>query len=406
MLIENWFIPLLQYALEDAGGGSAMGSFNMLRLLRLLRLTRVARLMRYNPELLVMVKGMVRATRAVFYVLIFLVLVMYVCAIVFTSMLISGPDADARRLSEVPAPVEACEEDEDPPASQLFNSIAMSMLSLLTHGVLGDNLAQAATIIMNDSPLLFWLFFLFFIFTALTLYNMLLGILCEVINRTQEEEQELATLNEVKETLMMAFETLDKTHDGLVSEVEWQQIKTDKAVIQAFCRLGIDEDKIDLKLDKMQRLLFGEQLKTAGQHSVMDDDGCNCESDRRSTGEFADKGLTFEDFVEKVFELREDTTATALDLERCKMQAESEERELREHLQRVGVLVERLTSKQGLTEEAERERQSAAKDLHEDEAFLRSLSTEKLLCALRQRGDNIGMKLTNLGATEPLSITA
>merc|ERR1719453_1827129 len=67
---------------DDSGGG--VGAFSALRLLRLLRLARMGRLMRFVPEMLKLVKGMISAAKSVVWILIFLVMVIYVFAIVFT----------------------------------------------------------------------------------------------------------------------------------------------------------------------------------------------------------------------------------------------------------------------------------------------------------------------------------
>merc|ERR1719223_941273 len=135
MVIETWVLAIV--ALMVGGGTSGiLAKFSALRLLRLLRLTRMARLMREVPELLTLVKGMVFATRAVSFILMFLVMCMYVFAIVFTAQL-GDPDAPEHKY-ETPY----YDSDSDPTAQELFASIGSSMMTLFTRGVLGDNLAK------------------------------------------------------------------------------------------------------------------------------------------------------------------------------------------------------------------------------------------------------------------------
>merc|ERR1719424_591746 len=82
MIFETWIMALVNYIMAAVDGG-VLSKFSALRLLRLLRLTRMARLMREVPELLTLVKGMISATKAVSFILMFLVLCMYVFAIIF-----------------------------------------------------------------------------------------------------------------------------------------------------------------------------------------------------------------------------------------------------------------------------------------------------------------------------------
>merc|ERR1719262_1334721 len=86
MILETWLMPFLEAVVIDGEGGG-VGPLSALRLLRLLRLARVGRLMRFVPELKKLVKGMIKAARSVVFILIFLVLVIYVFAIIFTGSL-------------------------------------------------------------------------------------------------------------------------------------------------------------------------------------------------------------------------------------------------------------------------------------------------------------------------------
>jgi hypothetical protein len=89
MILETWIMPVVELIIGDAGGG--VGPLSALRLLRLLRLARMGRLMRFVPELGKLCKGMVKAARSVVFILIFLVLVIYIFAIIFTGSL-SDPE--------------------------------------------------------------------------------------------------------------------------------------------------------------------------------------------------------------------------------------------------------------------------------------------------------------------------
>merc|ERR1719191_2733181 len=82
------------YVLAFVASGGGLKQLSVLRLLRLLRITRMGKLMRFFPELQIIVKGMVAAVRSVGCTAILLILVLYVWAILFTSEYHQGNQLD------------------------------------------------------------------------------------------------------------------------------------------------------------------------------------------------------------------------------------------------------------------------------------------------------------------------
>merc|ERR1711896_78588 len=125
------------------------------RLLRLLRPARMGRLMRFFPELLKLVKGMVKAFRSVIFILIFLVLVMYVFAIIFTG---SFSNRETYPLTPYCSDEEAAglnQTDDCLPDGEFgelgrdyFATMGDAFMTLLTRGVLGDNLDETVDAIL------------------------------------------------------------------------------------------------------------------------------------------------------------------------------------------------------------------------------------------------------------------
>lgn len=306
VVLENWILPLVSLIAGSSGGSNALSSFSSFRLLRLLRLTRMVRIMRFFPELMTLIKGMIRAMQSVVFILIFLVIVMYVFAIVFTSQF-GQPDF-------VPDP------DADYPSSgELFSDIGSSMMTLFTIGVLGDNLAQTLMAIKADSLVLFWVFVVFLVVSGMTLLNMLIGVLCQVIDDSSREEEEMRQLTELRACLVEAFEGTDTSGDGLVSEAEWNQIVKNENVKLALIKFGIEENMIEERLNQMQETIFGGK----GRRASVDSSGSN------------NKELDFNEFVSQVVELRMDTPASALDLEMLKCNIRKEDKILNRKLDKI-----------------------------------------------------------------------
>lgn len=317
MVLETWILALIGLISGSSDGASFLSNFSALRLLRLLRLTRMARLMRSVPELMTLVKGMVSAAKAVFFILLFLVLLIYVFAIIFTSFI-----GDATR-----------EEPEPETAEHMFGTLGDSMMSLFTHGVLGDNLSACLQALLDypngegsDLGVVFlWIFLVFFATSSMTLLNMLIGVLCEVITQTAAEEKDSIQVGALRMCIEDAFESIDQNADGRVTEAEWSQIKQNKHVRQQLTALGVEPAHMDERLDQMQGTLFRGRRNTlsGAQQSI-------------------DEGLSLEDLIIKVIDLRPDKPASALDVELLAAKVQLRDRTFRSRLGHVEELVGRM----------------------------------------------------------------
>lgn len=321
MVIETWIIAVIELASGSSGGASFLSNFSALRLLRLLRLTRMARLMRSVPELMTLVKGMAAATMAVFWMLLLLVIVMYVFAIVFTSTV-----GDPEKNNDEELDPETCE--------FMFGTMGDAMMSLFTHGVLGDNLSATVGAILAfpdgkggaQGYFLFWFFMLFFGISSMTLLNMLLGVLCEVITQTADQEKDSTQVRELRLCIEDAFDLIDINEDGRVCEAEWSQIKANPVVRSQLAALGVEASHMDERLDQMQATIFDKK--------------------RVATGDRQD-GLTLEDLIQKVIEIRPDKPVTALDLEILKAKVENRDSTFSARLSHVESLISKMLAKRG-----------------------------------------------------------
>ncbi|CAE7538440.1 CACNA1H, partial [Symbiodinium necroappetens] len=146
-------------------------SFTILRVLRILRIARVARAARIInslPELRVLVKGMVIAMRSTCTILALLLIVVYIFAILFVQLLA-----------------------ESQVGQGWFENVPQAMNFLLL-----QTLAGADVIVINKLLAAGWTYYLLylsFVFMgSLTLMNMLIGVLCEVVGVVAQIEEERA----------------------------------------------------------------------------------------------------------------------------------------------------------------------------------------------------------------------
>jgi len=356
MILETWIMVIVEAVMaSDSEGG--VGPLSALRLLRLLRLARVGRLMRFVPELGKLVKGMVKAARSVIFILIFLVLVIYVFAIIFTGTL-----SDREKYPRTPycteeylmdwnmtwkeclapdfeTPDGEPGEGEGLPmgefgglAQDLFATMGDSFMSLFTRGVLGDNLDETVVAILDASLVLMWLFFIFLIITFATLLNMLIGVVCDVISDAAAEEEEAETVNILTCTIQEAFEQIDTNEDGLVCKEEWHHIKDNKNVRKTLLHVGIEAERMEERLDQMESMLFDdEELDLA--HKYAHDDPSNHTGKSGTTLER--QGLTVQQLIQRVVEIRPDQNASALDLELLKAQVMKDQKTFKSKLKKI-----------------------------------------------------------------------
>lgn len=269
MVIETWLVTAI---ILTTGGGSvgAMGNASILRLLRLLRLTRMARmarLLRSMPELLILIRGMVAAIRSVFFTLCLWVLVLYVFGIVFVQL---------NKMSEV--------------SDDFFSNVPDAMHALLVYGTFNDNLSEMSSLLWERGLHLWLAFYAFVLIAALTIFNMLIGVLCEVISQVGTDEREQIAIDTVKdmlESLLQDF-NVDANHDSMISKDEFMKILQIKEAGQCLQQVGVDV----VSLVDYSDFIFDEEEE--GSHS--------------------DKKLDFVEFMDLVLQLRGGNQASVKDM--------------------------------------------------------------------------------------------
>jgi len=224
MVLETWCLaPIVFYMAQQSGGGSgpSLELLTPLKLLRLLRMARMAKLMRAMPELLILIKAIAIATRTVFYTFFLLGLIIYVFAIFFTTQL--GRDSEL-------ADHDDCK----------FGTVQDSITTLLIASAFPD--LQGVLLALKDNNIaLFLAFILFVLIAALTIMNMLIGILCEIISCISSAEKEELQVGQLKTDLLTLLENgIDKDYDALISKEEFLDLLMKPEACKAMAAVGVD----------------------------------------------------------------------------------------------------------------------------------------------------------------------
>jgi len=273
MVVETWVMTLITL-LSTGGSSGGLGSLSVLRLLRLLRLTRMAKLMRAIPELLILIKALMSAARSVALTMILLTIIIYVFAIIFVQLL---PESEAWR--------------------EKFGTVPSAMFTLLLDGILPDQ-APLAVEMADEYWVLGMCFLLFVAISTLTLINMLIGIICEVVAEASHAEKERTDIEFVRSRLKRVLEdtNLDVDGDGLISKAEFLGILEYPQAVKALRQVGVDAVGL---LDHADYVFASDELEDE------DEDGFIVKDDKR---------LTFDGFMACVLELRQNNKATVRDV--------------------------------------------------------------------------------------------
>eukprot|EP00930_Biecheleria_cincta_P083407 TRINITY_DN7298_c1_g1_i1.p1 TRINITY_DN7298_c1_g1~~TRINITY_DN7298_c1_g1_i1.p1 ORF type:complete len:747 (-),score=143.25 TRINITY_DN7298_c1_g1_i1:38-2278(-) len=258
MVFETW----IMFAVAAAGLGSGAFSFDptLLRMLRLVRITRIARitrLLRELPEIMILLKCIGVATRSVFFCTVLLLAVVYIFAIAMTQL----AEGDFKK--------------------DYWPSLVASMETLLFTGVFADGIYELASRCFKEHVLFGFTLCAFMVCAPMTIMNMLVGVLVEVVGIVAAAEQEAGVSAVVVEQLNTAMSKLDENNDGNISKDEFNQLLNMPDVIQLFNDVNID----------VVAIIRDPDIVFAG-----------------------DEELTFPDFIDEVMALRGSNPVTVKDI--------------------------------------------------------------------------------------------
>jgi len=275
MVVETWAMPAFFVIAGSSSGSNALGNASILRIARLLRLTRMARmarLLRALPELLILIKGMLGAMRSVALTLGLLLLILYVFAIAFTQLC---ADSDC---------------------SEHFDGVLTSMHVLLVNGALMDSLIDIIEPLMEESIVLLMVFYFYLLLAALTIMNMLIGVICEVVSAVASTEREAMTMSYVSEKIHELMNYGDGDDDNEISKDEFMQMLRNDRAMEILADVGIDVVGL---VDFVDYIFEADNVDFLGHSTVH---------------EAKEKTLTFGEFMKVILDMRGSNTATVRDI--------------------------------------------------------------------------------------------
>jgi len=264
-------------------------------MLRLLRLTRMVRLIRAVPDLVTLLRSMTVAFRSVFSTMILLLIFIYLFAVMFRSQL--------RVDSSTPLETRIF-------LQQKMSRLPSIMWTLLFSGTFLDSPAKCAVNLVEVSTPLALAFVVFAICTAFVLLNMLVGLLCQVVNEVSSVEKERNTITYVKSKLMGVLQSLDTDGNGTISKEEFNQLLKNEEAVQALEELGVDVPNL---LSLSDHLFEPSDALPAVGTCLTKNSDASTPSSSETVSETSPH-ITFADFMERVICLRPTKSPSGVDI--------------------------------------------------------------------------------------------
>lgn len=267
MVGETWVLSFIMLV----AGTTSQGEFadasllKGLRLFRLIRMARVIRLLNALPELMVVIKGMAVATRAVSCTVLLMMLIIYIFAVAF------------RQLS-----------DDTEFGNEFWPNVPLTMRYLLLQGTAPD-LYIPAVAIWEESVIYALIFFFYILVVSITVMNMLVGVLVGVVNTVAAVEKEQLMVNYVQSNLGYLLESkkIDKDNNGKISRDEFEELICLPEAMRSLTQMGVDV----VGLVDLADFIFQDQYQNTDDHEI-----------------------PFSDFMELIMQLRGSNQATVKDI--------------------------------------------------------------------------------------------
>jgi hypothetical protein len=147
-----------------------------------------------------------------------------------------------------------------------FGRLGMVMMTLITDGAYIDGVGvDTRAFLESDLYIETILFHVFVLLSALTVMNMLIGVLCEVVTVVAATEKEDSQIRLVKDKLLVMLHELDEDGSGMISVEEMGQVLDNEGALSVLDNLNVDTGTL---LDQLT--MCYEERDDLTIHEIMD----------------------------------------------------------------------------------------------------------------------------------------
>jgi len=260
-----------------------------IRVLRITRLGRITRLLRMVPGALAVAKGFIKAVQAVWFTF---------AVILFTTYLFG---------------VSLLIQTSGEPLEETFPNLSTAMWRLFLHGALLDDVVSIMDTMVVESYTVTGTFTVYIVVCNMTLLNMLIGLMADVISKVADTDKDEEAAMDLKARVEDILECHDQDDCRLLYWTDF-----DVLAVSAALQTCLAEHEIDLGLLKsLKGLIYREHgylpdREVRGPYDDYDDE------DRQPTqlgeDELKKRVINFPAFVETVLRLRSSNSASVRDI--------------------------------------------------------------------------------------------
>lgn len=213
-------------ALYVAFGGFSMGHgfgnvtvlriFRLSRLTRLTRIARVGRLLRQIPQLNILCKALSLAVSSVGATLVLLAIGIYIFAIFFVETL--------RGTEE---------------GNEQFANVPLGMHTLLVYGILADH-RELVNAMVGTGAIHYVAILLYMFVVAMTMTDMLIGVISEIIGSVAEVEKDAMIKENVSHKMQEIRKKVDMDDSGSISKEEFAEMLANDSILNLMDELAVD----------------------------------------------------------------------------------------------------------------------------------------------------------------------
>eukprot|EP00929_Paragymnodinium_shiwhaense_P115185 TRINITY_DN83881_c0_g1_i1.p1 TRINITY_DN83881_c0_g1~~TRINITY_DN83881_c0_g1_i1.p1 ORF type:complete len:737 (-),score=199.93 TRINITY_DN83881_c0_g1_i1:145-2355(-) len=234
MIWEVWAMPCIASLSEK--GIDALAGTSMLRMVKLVRLTRVSRLLRLLrmiPEMTMLCKGIVLAMRGAIVSLVMMTLIAYMFAVLLAQL---SKDADDEREYYMHS-------------TDYWSSVPLALMTVMVAAIVPDLHTIIAELAEEDTvKFVFFLIYLFLV--GVTLLNMFVGVMVQVVWVTSSMEKEEYLTTVLYDNMMDILRGADADENETICLDEFTNILLQPQTVRFLTSMDIDV------LDMVEHLHF------------------------------------------------------------------------------------------------------------------------------------------------------
>lgn len=252
IVVETWVMLFVTSMIDSKVVTSAnMRMISVVRMLRLIRVLRLAKLFKHVPELLVIVRGIGIALRAITICFFLLGLIIYVNAIIFRVML-DGTDFGNTQFPDVLA------------------SMGTLLLDCALSGNKGERLIRQA---YAHQPVFAFLLFFFMLISNVTVMGVLSGLLVQTVKtvaEVEEHEKRYMRFHGMMDEFWQHLLRIDDNHNGYVTQHDFHKLLEHRRAAKILKNMDVDVETLVNVSDFIFRQHQGRLSRVDFKNVVLD----------------------------------------------------------------------------------------------------------------------------------------